>query len=108
MRLIAPLSLILLLATSASVAAPPAGQQPVVVELYQSQGCSSCPPADAVLNALAARSDVIAQLTSLAIEAEKTKPNPIKKRLGSTMVMAKIIAAVINKLRLAGYPKLYC
>jgi hypothetical protein len=31
----------------------------VVVELYQSQGCSSCPPANAALNAIADRSDVI-------------------------------------------------
>ncbi len=33
---------------------------PVVVELYQSQGCSSCPPANAALNAIADRDDVIA------------------------------------------------
>lgn len=34
--------------------------RPTVIELYQSQGCSSCPPADQVVNKLADRKDVIA------------------------------------------------
>ncbi len=68
------LAAFLMLRNSASspapAAAPPAAGSVAVVELFTSQGCSSCPPADRLLSAIAAEPAFAGKVVPLAYHVD--------------------------------------
>jgi len=71
-RVVTPVAVVaLILSCAAWLAQPARAQQPVVIELFTSEGCSSCPPADAMLTKLShQRNSSLAKLILLGEHVE--------------------------------------
>jgi hypothetical protein len=79
-------ALFLLLGLAVTIGPARAGERPIVVELCTSEGCSSCPPADALLAELASRPDVLA----LSFHRRDAVAVPVDRRLDLVSVAGEL------------------
>ena len=70
LAVLAAVAVIAILALTMHGAPPKLGPAPVVVELFTSQGCSSCPPADALIHDITADANLRGRVIPLAFHVD--------------------------------------
>jgi hypothetical protein len=89
------------LLTLLALAAPARGEGPVLVELFTSEGCSSCPPADALLARMANEGAGGAQVVTLAEHVDYWDGLGWRDRFSSPAFTHRQ-EAYVRRLRLTG------
>lgn len=92
--------IVIAIAVSASLVDKPLGTTPVVVELFTSQGCSSCPPADELIRTLSHDASLRGKVIPLAFHVDYWNhlgwTDPFSSRAWSQRQMAYTEAMRLN------------